>query len=179
MKKIFFDYQLLLFLYAYLRSVDLSLDRSRWVPWKELQEYYKDRIRPGTVAKYLLSTFELSYKSPLIYFVDYPSKIKIAKYLFYRFFCRKFYLTALEVVHCCELLVVFENYLNSDVEMNKFEIEKLRIDITGITYYVIEFKLHRRDVDKAMAVEHFFQNENLDIIKIKDFIGNLDLRKGL
>jgi hypothetical protein len=30
-----------------------------------------------------------------------------------------------------------------------------------------------------MAVEHFFQNENLGVIEMEDFIGDLDLRKAL
>lgn len=35
-----FDKQVIIFLYAYLRQADLSIDRVRWTVWTELSDFY-------------------------------------------------------------------------------------------------------------------------------------------
>lgn len=53
-------YSTVVFLYAYLVQVYLSLDRSRWTPIIDLREYYKTRISPGKVAQFLLDSSGLN-----------------------------------------------------------------------------------------------------------------------
>ncbi|WP_461109929.1 hypothetical protein [Spirosoma koreense] len=50
-----FDKQVIIFLYAYLRQADLSIDRVRWTAWIELSHFYKDRLKPDQVIKILES----------------------------------------------------------------------------------------------------------------------------
>ncbi|KFF08295.1 hypothetical protein IX38_05870 [Chryseobacterium luteum] len=59
MKKVQINYSQLLFLYAYLRLINLSLDRNRWTTWDELQSYFKNIMAPSKVAQYLISSFHL------------------------------------------------------------------------------------------------------------------------
>ncbi|UZT99174.1 hypothetical protein ODZ84_06275 [Chryseobacterium fluminis] len=59
MKKVQINYSQLLFLYAYLRLINLSLDRNRWTTWDELQDYFNNITAPSKVAQYLINSFNL------------------------------------------------------------------------------------------------------------------------
>jgi hypothetical protein len=62
---------MIVFLYAYLRQADLSLDRSRWVSLSKLRDYYKTQINPEIVADYMLQHFKLNPdKLQYLYFIE-------------------------------------------------------------------------------------------------------------
>jgi len=73
MEEIKVKYNEILFIYAYLRQIDLSLDRVRWTSWNELQYYFKDQLQPLQIIGYLERKFQLPNTS-LDQFVFYPEK---------------------------------------------------------------------------------------------------------
>ena len=99
---------------------------------------------------------------------------KIQYYLL-SFFRRKLYLYEKEVIYCCQKLLIFNNFLNASLEVDKLDIEKLRVDFVKITYYIIEFKLLVRDREKTMKIEHYLQHDNLQRAKLEEFIKNFKL----
>ncbi|ACU57749.1 hypothetical protein [Chitinophaga pinensis] len=169
MNKITINYGLLLFLYAYLRQLDLSLDRSRWTPWQELKDYYRQQIAPGRVAALLLATAKLT--------PEYVTGITPIEWTNWRMFIRFIgwkgsALTKDQVLYCYQVLKTFEKYLQQDFhEYN--EQEQLRVQVCKISYQVIEYKLSLADVGKASRIEHYLQNENIVTIPLKQFYQGL------
>ena len=53
----YFNYKFIVFLYAYLRQIDLSLARSRDEPLLNLKIYYENQISPEGVVDCLASNF--------------------------------------------------------------------------------------------------------------------------
>ena len=53
MMKIYFDHIFLLGLYAYLRQIELSIDRVLHDSWEKLKPYFDERISPEKVIAYL------------------------------------------------------------------------------------------------------------------------------
>ncbi len=169
MKIIKLEYKFLVFLYAYLRQIDLSLDRSRWQPIDNLREYYKTQIEPERVINYLLQKVDLnSDKLQNRYFIDKLSFGDKLKSLLFRN-KRTSFLTKDQLYYCCQKLLVLNHYLKSDAETDKFEIEKLRNEFSKLTYGIITFKLSKSDRNKVMLIEHFLQNEELEVVKMEEF----------
>ncbi len=56
------NYSFVVFLYAYLNQIDLSLDRSRWEPLDNLRDFYRSQISPKKVANYLIDNLGLDVK---------------------------------------------------------------------------------------------------------------------
>jgi len=172
MKKIKFKYNYLVFLYAYLRQTDLSLDRSRWGKWVELTDYYKDRIQPITVAESLQknSVFKPSkivggISEKELNFWDKCSAFIVSAILG---IC---YLTEEETQYCYQLLIRFDEFLHMDMEKYTIEMEKLRVDVAKFyAIYVLEFKLTPIDRNRAEVIECFLQSENITPVQMNDFI---------
>jgi len=176
MKKKYFKYEFLVFLYAYLRQIDLSLDRSRWTSLKPFREYYKKQIQPKVVSDYLIRYSNLDPKK--IQWVNSMPEITLFKkieYLVSRLLKSNNFLTSDEIYYCCQKLLIFQDYLNSEEEIHKLEIEKLRIEFTKFTYQILQYKLNIKDRKRAMSIEHYMQNEVLLCIDIKEFIKNFEL----
>ena len=55
----YFNYKFIVFLYAYLRQIDLSLARSRNEPLLNLKTYYENQISPELVVDFLVSNFSV------------------------------------------------------------------------------------------------------------------------
>ncbi len=167
----------LVFLYAYLRQIDLSLDRSRWTSWGELKDYYSNvKISPMRVSSYLLK-----YSNPNFNSVEFPCSIKENNFFKkFRFFLFKIFkkvpsLTALEVLCCCTLLSSFDKYLGMDFPTYNLEIEKLRMDIAKFNRTVLGSRLLRKDWEKAMSIEHYLQNPILKTTAMEEFSGGIHL----
>jgi hypothetical protein len=176
MNEIKMKYQLIVFLYAYLNQIDLSLDRSRWVPLNELREFYKTQIAPEKVVNYLIQKFDLKAdRLQYLYFVEGIHLLAKVKGMFLRYFKNESFLTKEEMYYCCQKLLILDQYLKSDLEIHKLEIEKLRIELTKLTYGIIKFKLSIKDRNKVMKIEHFLQNENLSVIKMEEFSRELHM----
>lgn len=171
MKTKYFKYEFLVFLYAYLRQVDLSLDRSRWDSLKPFREYYKEQIQPKAVSDYLSRYSNLDLKKiQRVYFIKGATFFKKIKYLVSRLLTRNNSLTSGEICYCCQKLLILQDYLNSEEEIHKLEIEKLRIEFTKFTYHVLQYKLNVKDRERATGVEHYLQNESLNPLNINKFI---------
>ena len=56
-KKISFEYQFIVFLSAYLRQIDLSLDRSRWTSWGGIARVLQKSIEPQKGRKLSFAKF--------------------------------------------------------------------------------------------------------------------------
>lgn len=168
MKKIQIDYSQLLFLYAYLRLIDLSVDRSRWSSLVELQYYFKSIITPSQVIKYLNISLHLP-ETNLEYFAFNPEKKTIIDRLRCSIF-KTYLLSQDEVLYCCKLLFDFEEILNSDNKTYNLDIEKLRIEIAKYYTEVLENVIWRRDLNRLMKVEHFGQNNKIDVYELNGFV---------
>jgi hypothetical protein len=168
MKNIQLNYSQLLFLYAYLRLVDLSLDRNKWTTWDELQDYFKNIISPSQIAQYLINTFNLP-KTDFKNFHFIPQN----KSLFNRLrpiVFKTFPLKQDEVLYCCKLLFQFDEALHSDIQKYHLGIERIRIDIAEYYSNVLGRMILWNDLDKLMKIEHFWQSEKIDISKLEEFI---------
>ena len=53
------DYAFVVFLYAYINQIDLSLDRSRWESIDNLRNFYKNQISPKNIVSYLMNRLNL------------------------------------------------------------------------------------------------------------------------
>ena len=168
MKKIKVEYNQLMFLYAYLRLINLSLDRSRWTTWSEFQLYYKDVIQPDKVIQYLESSFQLP-ENDLAQSVLLFKKEDIADVLAAKVF-KRFFLRQSEVLYCYKLLRSFENFLNSNSENYNMEMEMLRCDIAEYYRVILEKMISRRDLYHLMKIEHYGQSEHLRTIKLDEFV---------
>lgn len=171
MKKNNFEYDFLVFLYAYLRQLDLSLDRSRWTSFEELRKYYQNQIDPALISRCLLNKSGLSIQDNNVHYtIEKKNYLDRVKYKFKK----QYYLTENEIYYCCKNLLKLSNYLFAHQKVEKIELEKLRIDLTKFTYDILEFRILDRDVKKAMKIEHYLESNPTDV-KIKDFIKGFDL----
>lgn len=101
MKKIKIKYTQLLFLYAYLRLIDLSLDRSKWTSWTEFQDYFKRFPAPSLVAQYIIDSFDLP-KTDFRNFIYFPEK----KSYFNRLrliISKTIFINEIDIIYCCKL----------------------------------------------------------------------------
>jgi hypothetical protein len=156
--------------------MDLSLDRSRWTTWEELKEYYKEQISPNKIVTYLLSnSSQVNFDSQSLYFIGNASFLDKLKLSLLRVFHIDPFLTNEEVQYCCQKLNMMKQYLNLSNDPDRLEIEKLRIEVAELNYNIIQFMLSVKDRNKAMRIEHYLQNENLDTIKIEKFIKGFEL----
>ena len=167
MTRVRVKYEVLLFLYAYLRKIDLSLDRSRWTSWRKLQEYYEGYVDPMIIVDYLKVKFDL----PDTEFQNlpfFPKKSSSVKKLSSAF-TKRYYLNQDEILYCCYLIVAFNDALLSDAEAYSEEFEKLRVDIANFYTTVLESLLFNKDLNILMRIEHFNQSENLIVVKLSEF----------
>lgn len=163
-RKIYFDYEFILFLYAYFRQADLSLDRSKWTDWEELQGYYQQQIAPGKVAVLLLE--KANIQDSELREVSAVRPIRVTQWRqFRRFISWKAslgnFLTEEQVMFCYRQLKTLEAYLDRHFE-EYYDQERLRVNICSIAYEVLEYKLSLRDSLAAEKITHYFQNETLN-----------------
>lgn len=169
MKNIKIKYTQLLFLYAYLRLIDLSLDRSRWTSWNELQDYFKTSITPPSlVIQYLSKSFDLSNidLGKSVFSIKEKSIMNRFKPILFKSLSLK----QDEILYGYKILNDFAEVLNSDNKNYNAEIDKLRIDIA--TYYsdFLGKMILWKDLDELMKVEHYLQNDHTETSKLKKFV---------
>lgn len=172
------EYKFLVFLYAYMRQIDLSLDRCRWVPWSDLREYYQSQINPVVVSDQLFKNTNLRPETtPIVSTIKKPSRLRKTKDTFFRLIMKKQYLKDCEILYCSQLLHQFDLLLNRSFSEYPLEAEKLRIDIATFYSYVLEPKLSIKDYFRTMRVEHFMQSERIEVVNIDVFATNAQLQK--
>lgn len=175
MRKIEFNYKFLLFLYAYLRQIDLSLDRSRWEGLYGLRIFYKDQIKPERIADYLVS--QSGIELPAEFPVYFPKEIGLKRQrilaLYFHHCRQRYFLKDVEIIYCYELLLRLKDLLSSDLQEYTLDVEKLRVDVSTFSSSVIESKLLNKDIQHAMSVEHYLQHKEMN--SITKFMDGIDL----
>jgi hypothetical protein len=170
MKKMKIKYSFVVFLYAYLNQIDLSLDRCRWEPLDNLRDFYRSQISPKTVANYLIDQLGLNVeKLNYLIFIDEESLWDKIKDSLLSSFKRDVILEDDKVYFLCQKLLLLANILEDGEQVHRLEIEKLRIEFSKLNYGTIKFKLLKKDRLRANNIEHFLQNETLRTIKICEF----------
>lgn len=176
MRKNKFKYRVLLFLYAYINQADLSLDRSRWDSLKTLRTFYEKQIAPERVAHYLLNCIGKDVRDIQgVCFLRNPTFLDRIECFFSRIFFEKLSLSDNDICFICQKLLLLSDYLNSDVEFHKLEIEKLRVEVSSFNWKVLKCKIKIRDLEKAAMVEHYLQNDQLKTYRIDEFSKGLSL----
>jgi hypothetical protein len=159
------DYKQILFFYAFLRQVDLSLDRSRWTSLKELQDYYQDRISPEQMITYL----KIKLNVPDGDFNQLTAQAENSKSKF-KLFSKKTLLSEEEMVNLYQLLLLFDACLKSGQEQYTIETEGLRVDIAKFYSLLLEPKIAKSDLKKVMTIEHYGQNRLLKAKELKNVV---------
>jgi hypothetical protein len=171
MEKIKFKHDFLIFLYAYLRHIDLSLDRSRWTSWQDYVNYSRNVVSPKTVSDYLKKTADLSeYTGEIIPL----NKNKYAKSRWLHFWrvitFNNDYLNLHDIIYICNKLDIYNTYLNTDRGQYDLLLHDLRIDIGEVYDYILMEILSQNELNMAMKVEHYLQNHGLETIELKYFL---------
>ncbi|WP_367331319.1 hypothetical protein [Sphingobacterium multivorum] len=163
-------YSFVVFLYAYLNQIDLSLDRSRWESIDKLRDFYSTQISPKKVANYLIDKLGLNVgKLNYLFFINEESMWDKIKDSLLSSLKRDVILEDDKVYFLCQKLLLLDNFLENSEQVHRLEIEKLRIEFSKLNYGTIKFKLAKKDRFKANNIEHFLQNETLRTIKICEF----------
>jgi hypothetical protein len=146
-----------LFLYAFLRQIDRSLDKSRWASIAELKAYYKNRIIPEQVINYLETHFNSVNKDSNLTVASLQDLSLKDKF---RLFFQRNYLTSDELTHLFDLLVSFDGYLKSDSSYTP-KTEILRIEIASFYSKVLARGISGRNLKKLRFTEHYEQNRRV------------------
>ncbi|ASK30208.1 hypothetical protein CEY12_08830 [Chryseobacterium sp. T16E-39] len=162
------DYKQILFFYAFLRQVDLSLDRSRWTSLKELHDYYQDRISPEQMMSYL----KIRLNIPDGNFNDLTAQVENKKdgKSKFKLFAKKAVLSEEELISFHHLLELFDGCLKSGKEQYTIETEGLRVDIAKFYSLLLEPKIAKSDLKKVISIEHYGQNRLLKTKELKDVV---------
>lgn len=175
-KRMYFNYKFIVFLYAYLRQIDLSLARSRDEPLLNLIKYYENQINPEVVVDFLASNFsaEKSLNSSYVITDGSISLFNKFKFLIYKLIRKNNFLKCSEIVESINELLLFIEFLKSNKDIDRSKIEKLRLNIANLST-VIEYRLFKEDSNKAMYVAHFNQNDIISTHPITDFVVDFEL----
>lgn len=170
MKNVKIKYSQLLFLYAYLRLIDLSLDRSRWGEWNNFLVYFKNILSPAIIIQYLKENFDLIERD--LYQVTMLSEKKTVIEKLKELIFNDLSLRRDEILYCCKLLLDFDKILKSDNEQYNFHIEQLRENIARYYTEVLGKLITGKDLKILMRIEHFNKSDNADVVKLDEFIPN-------
>lgn len=168
MKNIKIKYSQLLFLYAYLRFIDLSLDRSRWSLWNELKLYLENKITPDEVLTYLDENFQINKENNLHTFTS-RGIIERIKCEINKIF-KIYKLKDSELANYVYFLVGIDKFIHSDKQHYDLEVEQFRIQIAKFYTEVLQQMISNKDLIKLMKMEHFNQNINLDVTALIEFL---------
>lgn len=171
MKMIDLRYNFFVFLCAYLRQIDLSIDRSRWDKWNNLQTYYTAQISVAVVLDLLKKECGINFDGKQVAINKSPRSVIIRfKELIAREVFKKNTLSEGELKYCHNLLNEFQNLIETDFVNFPIEAEKLRIDIAMFYTNALQPKISAKDFERVLRIEHFMQNSNLRCIEIIQFL---------
>ena len=185
MKQIKIKQQFVVFLFAYFRQIDLSIDRGRTVPWQELRDYYKTQLDPLVVAEALKkqSCLKLEYNRNAITIIPgRPSVLSKVNNFFFRIFNKKYLISEAEVEYCYYLLYKFNDLLTynldgfiletgqSKIDLAKWYIESLRQEVLNIYAICIGSCLLNSDKAQALQVEFYSHGKNAKLVPIEHLI---------
>jgi hypothetical protein len=143
-----------LFLYAFLRQADRSLDKSRWTSVTELKAYYQNRIKPEQIINYLQTHFNIVKKGVSLTDINSSQRTIIDKV---KMLFQQNYLAADELSCLYNLLLSLDQHLKSDSSYTT-ETEILRIDIAKFYSKILAPKISNGNLKKLKFTEHYEQN---------------------
>lgn len=171
MKIVKLEYESLVFLYAYLRQIDLSLDRARWDTWENLVKYYSTNISQKKVSG-KLKNYQLISVSKGVYYFNRISNVFLQKVIsrVYGPIYSKVFFQITDVSKCIEFLDRFDQLLHEEFNDYPKKAEILRVEIAKYYSFVLGSRISNKDLNRVMKVEHFLQNDKiLKTIKIENF----------
>lgn len=174
MKKIKLEYNLCVFLFAYLHQAGLSLHRAGWTSIRELKNFYSNQVDPKKVVNFLILNADINVNQ-----LEYFHGIKeygFKKIIFSRIFSLLGFSPVFlkdEIYYICQRLIDLEKMLERDDEVHRLEMENLRVEISKFSLGMLRYKISRKDYNKALKIEHYLQHDGLQDIKIKEFIKKL------
>jgi len=104
-------------------------------------------------------------------FVFFPEKKTIMDKLKFGIGKNKF-LNQNEILYCYKLLWVFDKKLKSDIKEYNLDIEKLRIDVSKFYSEILELLISSKDVNRLMKIEHYEQNDKVELIEMTELVPN-------
>lgn len=175
MVKVKFNKIFILGLYAYLRQVELSLDRVLFDSWGKLILYFEDKIKPQEVINYLEKITENKVK-----IIIFSKKIVFHNNIFDSlfFFGKYCYLSESDIFNIRSLLKTFSILIQDMTPPDKDKLIELRMQLNSLCHE-LEGKLPKKNIQKAQYVEHFNQNKCLHCISLEEIVGEewLDLNQ--
>jgi len=180
MKKIKLEYNLCVFLFAYLNQADLTLHRAGWTSIKELKNFYLNQVNPGDVVNFLILNADIDINK-LEYFYgikEYGFRKIILSRIYFLFGFPSVFLKD-EIYYICQKLIDFAEMLEKDTEVHPLEMEKLRLELSKFSLGILRYKISNKDYSKALKIEHYMQHDGLKDIKIQEFIKKLPDSSGL
>ncbi|KKX46934.1 hypothetical protein L950_0229175 [Sphingobacterium sp. IITKGP-BTPF85] len=87
-------------------------------------------------------------------------------------FKRNIFLEQDNVYFLCNRLLLFDQFLEMDMQVHRLELEKLRIDFSKLNFDILMWKLTKKDRLRAYRVEHFLQNTSVNTLSISEFSKN-------
>ncbi|UKB85366.1 hypothetical protein LF887_07005 [Chryseobacterium sp. MEBOG06] len=180
MKKVKLEYNVCVFLFAYLNQADLSLHRAGWTSIRELKNFYSNQVNPREVVNFLILNADIN-ANKLEYYYGIKGyslkKIILSRIIFLLGFSPTFLKD--EIYYICQKLIDFAEMLEKDTEVHPLEMEKLRLEISKFSFDILRYKISYKDYNKALKIEHYMQHDGLKEIKIKEFIKKLPNSSGL
>ncbi|PUZ19785.1 hypothetical protein GA0116948_12023 [Chitinophaga costaii] len=176
MKKIFIQYDFMVFLAAYFRQAYLSIWRSYHGTPSDLSDFYRSRVEPYKVVRYLsaipdpcISCTSIKFKRPT---TSFP--IRRVAYVFNSFLFKPF-LNIEEYCHTIELLSQLDVVIQGKVNIPNAQLSKLVQDIfLWIDIFTIK-KIKKQDLHRIKNIEHHFQNESFITTPTADYLKNINL----
>lgn len=145
-------------LYTCMRQITLSVHRCRWTSWKDLNDFYREKIAPQKMLD-MLST-RLGNKSEFIFYEIHENKHSWsrAKYLAMRMIgVKKFSFSITQIETACYLLHYFLIFLKEDnPDVNS--LNKLMSEISRYMHVNLETKLSLKDINTP--IEHYLESKN-------------------
>jgi hypothetical protein len=175
MTKIVLPHQVLVALYAYLRHLDLSLDRSRWGAWQDYVSYAHAQVAPAVIRRFLQPYYcgVTARTSSVVLPEESYVKLRL-RYLVCTFLQRDNYLIEPEVAYIWQLLETYQRYLATAWDSYSSEVDQLRLRIARFCYTVLETKLSRREVHQLSLVEHYLSADHLQTVPLQPFLAVLE-----
>lgn len=179
-KKIKLEYNLCIFLFAYLNQADLSLHRAGWTSIRELKNFYLNQVNPRGIANFLVPNADINInKLEYFYGIKEYSFRKIILFRINFLFGFPAVFRKDEIYYICQKLIVFAEMLEKDTEVHPLEMEKLRLELSKFSFGILRYKISYKDYSKALKIEHYMQHDGLKDIKIQEFIKKLPDSSGL
>jgi hypothetical protein len=174
MKKIKLEYNLCVFLFAYLNQADLSLHRAGWTSIRELKNFYSNQVNPRDVVKFLILNADIDANKLGYYYGVKEYSLK--KIIFSRIIFLLGFPPAVlkdEIYYICQKLMDFAEMLEKDTEVHSLEMVKLRLELSKFSFDILRYKISYKDYSTALKIEHYMQHDGLKEVKIKEFIDRL------